>query len=256
MGAFASPRPPAVLAALGLLSGCAGPPAPVEERSAPRAAPPPAIADSVPSGGDRDLSVRRGGPAGAAVQTGVHRVREGETLYSIAYRHDMDFRELARINGLSPPYTILVDQTLRLDAAPDAGAPAERSRAEAPRAPAAEPVWRWPHRGRILRPFQSGGDRGMDIAGRVGDPVLAAADGEVVYAGRGVQGSGNLIIIRHGERHLSTYAHNRAMLVEEGQTVRAGDRIGEVGRNAAGTAALRFDVRVDGRSVDPAALLP
>lgn len=252
MRIFAAARPPAVLAALGLLPACAGPPAPVEDRGVPRAAPPPVIVESVPSGGDRDLSVRRG------ARTGLHRVREGETLYSIAYRHDMDFRDLARINGLSPPYTILVDQTLRLDAGPpeERGRAEERGRTEERRPPAAEPVWRWPHRGRILRPFRPGAGRGMDIAGQAGDPVLAAADGEVVYAGRGVQGGGDLIIIRHGDRYLSTYGNNRAMLVDEGRAVRAGDRIGELGWNAAGAAVLRFDIRVDGRSVDPEALLP
>ena len=85
---------------------------------------------------------------------------------------------------------------------------------------------------------------------------MAAADGEVVYSGRGVQGSGNLIILRHNDRYLSAYAHNSVMLVEEGVQVRAGERIAEAGTNLAGDPLLHFEIREDGKSIDPVKLLP
>ena len=84
-------------------------------------------------------------------------------------------------------------------------------------------TWQWPHQGRVIKGFQSGVSKGLDIAGNVGDPVLAAGDGDVVYSGRGIQGSGDLIIVRHSVRYLSAYAHNSRMLVNEGSRVRAGE---------------------------------
>ena len=108
----------------------------------------------------------------------------------------------------------------------------------------------------MLRGFQAELNKGVDIGGQLGDPVLAASAGDVVYSGRGVQGSGNLIIIRHGDRYLSAYGHNSAMLVGEGSRVRAGEKIAEVGTSPNGVAMLHFEIRVDGNSVDPAGLLP
>jgi lipoprotein NlpD len=108
----------------------------------------------------------------------------------------------------------------------------------------------------LLRGFGSGEARGIDIAVRDGDAVMAAADGEVVYSGRGVQGTGDLIILRHNDRYLSAYAHNRVMLVEEGARVRAGDKIAEVGTNLAGDPLLHFEIREEGKSIDPVGLLP
>jgi murein DD-endopeptidase MepM/ murein hydrolase activator NlpD len=108
----------------------------------------------------------------------------------------------------------------------------------------------------VIRNFQQGDGKGLDLSGRVGDPVLAASDGDVVYSGRGIQGSGNLIILRHSDRYLSAYAHNRVMLVNEGERVSAGQQIAEVGENTAGTPLLHFDIRLDGKSVDPGKLLP
>ena len=107
-----------------------------------------------------------------------------------------------------------------------------------------------------MRDFRGAGYKGLDIAGQLGDSVVAASAGDVVYSGRGVQGSGNLIIIRHNDRYLSAYAHNSAMLVGEGSRVAAGDKIAEVGLNSAGVAMLHFEIRVEGNSVDPSELLP
>ncbi|MDP6415117.1 MAG: peptidoglycan DD-metalloendopeptidase family protein [Gammaproteobacteria bacterium] len=210
-----------------------------------------------------------------------HRVRAGETLFSIAFQYDLDFRSLAIANELNPPYTIFVGQNINLDvnrvASPQsvaastlgtlvsnntvARAQGGNSRAgglirRAVGAVGREPQWQWPHEGRVLRGFQSELNKGVDIGGQLGDPVLAASAGDVVYSGRGVQGSGNLIIIRHGDRYLSAYGHNSAMLVGEGSRVRAGEKIAEVGTSPNGIAMLHFEIRVDGNSVDPAGLLP
>jgi len=121
-----------------------------------------------------------------------------------------------------------------------------------------EPQWQWPVRGRILSGFQAneGAGKGIDIASTDGQFVSAAANGDVVYAGNGIQGSGNLIIIRHNDRFLSAYAQNRTMLVNEGDQIRAGDRIAEVGTNPDGVPTLHFEIRVDGTPVDPIRYLP
>jgi len=211
-----------------------------------------------------------------------HRVRAGDTLFSIAYQYDLDFRSLAIANGMSPPYTIFVDQQINLDlnAVPSNGSESAvaslgravgnnsvaQARAGTPvssgvlRQPVSrEPLavsWQWPHQGRLVRGFQSGVSKGLDIAGSIGDPVFAAGDGDVVYSGRGIQGSGDLIIIRHSDRYLSAYAHNSRMLVSEGSRVRSGEKIAEVGQNSSGAAMLHFEIREAGDSVDPMRLLP
>lgn len=212
----------------------------------------------------------------------THRVRSGDTLFSIAFQYDLDFRSLAIANGLNPPYTIFVDQEINLDLNNIVGAGSAVSTANlgtavgnnsVARARAGsgtsgsvlrQPVtstpraisWQWPHQGRVLRGFQSGVSKGLDIAGNVGDPVLAAGDGDVVYSGSGIQGSGDLIIVRHSDRYLSAYAHNSSMLVNVGSRVRAGEKIAEVGENSSGVAMLHFEIREAGDSVDPSRVLP
>jgi lipoprotein NlpD len=212
----------------------------------------------------------------------THRVRPGDTLFSIAYQYDLDFRSLAIANGLNPPYTIFVDREINLDlnnivnngsavststlgtavgnssvARASAGSSTAGSVLRQPvsRTPRAV-SWQWPHSGRVMRGFQSGINKGLDISGNVGDPVLAAGDGDVVYSGRNIQGSGDLIIIRHSDRYLSAYAHNSRMLVNEGSRVRAGEKIAEVGENSSGVPMLHFEIREAGDSIDPSRLLP
>ena len=223
-------------------------------------------------------------PAASQPRLLSHRVRPGDTLHSIAFQYDLDARNLAIANNLGPPYTIFVDQELNLDlsrirntalrSAADTSnlgtavrnnsvAQAQPVRARAggvTRQPignsrSADPHWQWPHTGRVLRAFQAG-NKGIDIGGSLGDPVWAASDGEVVYSGNGIQGTGDLIIIRHGDSYLSAYAHNSVMLVSEGSRVSAGDKIAEIGENPAGVAMLHFEIRVDGNSVDPIRFLP
>ena len=194
------------------------------------------------------FTVNRAGPT-------THLVRSGDTLFSIAFQYDLDFRSLAIANGLNPPYTIFVDQEINLDLnniVSGGSAVLRQPVTSTPRAIG----WQWPHQGRLLRGFQSGLSKGLDISGNVGDAVLAAGDGDVVYSGSGIQGSGDLIIVRHSDRYLSAYAHNSRMLVNEGSRVRAGEKIAEVGENSSGVAMLHFEIREAGDSVDPSRLLP
>lgn len=234
---------------------------------------PPAIPNSTPAM-----------PAPLTVQT--HTVAQGDTLYSIAWRYSLDYRALAVANNLAQPYTIYPNQVLNvtignvsntaLDSVPNippapAGDPALRT-GERPPASVANRrtgntpsrvvqgvAWQWPVDGRVLRSFSASAattSRGIDIGGRRGDAVYAAADGDVVYAGRGIQGQGDLIIIRHSATHLSAYSHNSNMLVSEGASIRGGDKISEVGTDPRGAELIHFEVRVDGKPVDPAQYLP
>lgn len=212
-----------------------------------------------------------------------HTVERGETLYSVAWTYGLDYRRLALANDLEPPYTIYPGQQLELDergvsrsavdALPEipaspAGGAARSGSGERPRAAAEArrtgPVeqrsrdgvsWQWPGDGRLAGRF-SGNSRGIDIAVDEGQPVYAAADGDVVYAGRGIQGTGNLVILRHSARHLSAYMYNSSMLVSEGARIQAGDKIAESGRAPDGRGLLHFEVRVDGQPVDPLGFLP
>jgi lipoprotein NlpD len=211
-------------------------------------------------------------------------VRAGDTLYSIAYQYNLDFRALAIANGLSAPYTIFVGQELSLSIG-EGGASSGSSlvnsnigtavsdnsvartqgsndrsggvlRQPISSSRTAPPTWTWPASGQVVRNFQQADNTGLDISGRLGDAVVAAGDGDVVYSGRGIQGAGNLIILRHSDRYLSAYSHNRVMLVNVGDSVSSGQQIAEVGENPAGMPMLHFEIRLDGKSVDPGRLLP
>jgi lipoprotein NlpD len=244
-------------------------------------------------------------PAPAA---GDYLVQRGDTLYGIAFRHGMDYRQLAAINGIAPPYTIYPGQRVRLDArarpstpAPPTEAPATAvvapivrddpvappvpppSAAAADATAAAPPVqatpapgpapmaasppplpagapsrWRWPAEGALVASFAPNDPtrQGLAIAGSAGQPVRAAADGVVVYSGSGLIGYGELIIVKHSDEWLSAYGHNRKRLVAEGQAVQAGEQIAEMGRSGASRDMLHFEIRRNGRPVDPQGLLP
>ncbi|MFZ5657783.1 MAG: peptidoglycan DD-metalloendopeptidase family protein [Pseudomonadota bacterium] len=206
-------------------------------------------------------------------------VQRGDTLYSIATRNGITVLDLATWNGLAPPYTIYPGQRLRLypgggrSSRPVAAAPARRSTATkpparaTPAAPAtplpAEPAssgfpWRWPAQGQLIGRYVAGEPtrQGIDIAGTAGAPVRAAADGTVVYSGAGLVGYGELVIIKHSENWLSAYGHNRRRLVNEGQLVKAGEQIAEMGRSGAPRDMLHFEIRYNGRPVDPLHYLP
>ena len=201
-------------------------------------------------------------------------VNRGDTLYGIAFRNGIDVRDLAAWNGIGAPYTIYPGQRLRLSpkgavatttpskpgapkpTTPKPTTPAPRP---VPPPPAASPIaWTWPAGGTILNGYVAGEPtkQGIDIGGASGDPVRAAGDGVVVYSGAGLVGYGELIIVKHNDAWLSAYGHNRTRLVNEGQLVKAGQQIAELGRTGAAREMLHFEIRYNGKPVDPQAYLP
>ena len=199
-------------------------------------------------------------------QPAVHVVRPRETLSVIAWRYGLDWRSIARWNRIRSPYVIYPGQRLSLRGPPASPAPVARAKA-APKptgsrgaSPPAAPVpargWTWPATGRLLRGFGKGERGGIDIAGRRGQPVVAARSGRVVYTGTGLVGYGRLVIIKHDDRLLTAYAHNDRLLVKEGQTVRAGQKIAEMGSTGADRVMLHFEVRRDGKPSNPLKYLP
>jgi lipoprotein NlpD len=192
----------------------------------------------------------------------VHTVRAQDTVYSIAWRYGLDFRDLARWNNLGPDFHITVGQALTLSPKPEssagpAAAPAKRVQPPSgavSRAAVASAPWAWPtDRGAAPRAVPGGG---ILLAGRMGQDIRAAAPGRVVYSGTGIRGYGNLIIIKHGENLLSAYAHNRESLVREGQEVLGGQVIAHMGEGAPQKPVLYFEIRRNGRPIDPLRLLP
>ena len=116
--------------------------------------------------------------------------------------------------------------------------------------------FQWPTRGNVLAGFDEVKNKGIDIAGKAGDPVLAAADGKVVYAGSGLRGYGNLVILKHNNTYLTAYAHNQSLLVKEDQAIKRGQKIAEMGNSDADQVKLHFEIRRQGKPVDPAKYLP
>jgi lipoprotein NlpD len=214
---------------------------------------------------------------GDAFDPNVYTVRPGDTLYSIAWRYQIDYQDLRRWNDLRDPDNIVPGQRIRLapGGATASGRPAQPV-AQAPRSSgrdgssASEDTgpepdgrgavgkWRWPAAGRVIGTFSNGrvAGRGVDIAGEPGEPVQATAAGTVVYSGRGLPAYGQLIIIRHAGEYLSAYAHNEALLVEEGKRVAAGQQIARMGRSLDGEPLLHFEIRHRGRPVNPLDYLP
>ncbi len=220
---------------------------------------------------------------GACGSFGDHVVSKGETLYSISWRYGQDYRQLAAWNHIPPPYIIHQGQRLRLtppgsmkSAQPPLqkkdGTPRQQQKRKKPAAQAAQrpaPAapqqkrilsWSWPAEGSLISRFSAKkpGRKGIDIAGHAGAAVKAAAAGRVVYSGSGIQRYGNLLIIKHNDKYLSAYAHNRRLLVQEGTLVKQGQRIAEMGRSGTGVGRvmLHFEIRADGVPVDPLAYLP
>ena len=204
-------------------------------------------------------------------------VRPGQTVYRIATENGITALDLALWNDIPPPYTIHPGQRLRLypggqggvatrpqaPSKPGSGAPVKASAPIAAPPPVVAPAasnvaWRWPADGNVIEGY-AGGDptrQGVDIAGSGGQPVRAAADGVVVYSGSGLVGYGELVIVKHNDQWLSAYGHNRARLVNEGQIVKAGQQIAEMGRSGASRDMLHFEIRYNGKPVDPQQYLP
>lgn len=214
-------------------------------------------------------------------------VHRGETLYHIATDHGISTLDLAMWNDVPPPYMIYPGQRLRLypanrgprpagnNAAPQrpgaaAARPASSAVAVVAPAVAASPAptlvapatspfaWLWPADGSLAGHYATGEptQQGIDIAGQAGQPVRAAADGVVVYSGSGLVGYGELVIVKHNDAWLSAYGHNRARRVNEGQIVKAGQQIAEMGHSGAARDMLHFEIRYNGKPVDPLEYLP
>jgi lipoprotein NlpD len=196
---------------------------------------------------------------------GVHVVQPGETLYAIAWRHGLDYHELARWNGLDNPDLLMVGQRLRLSPGAPAPAPAPAARpapeqtVSRPPTPAPSTVrWSWPTRGTLIRRFgdRSGLSNGIGIGGTAGQEIRAAAAGRVVYAGSGLAAYGQLVIINHDDRFLSAYGYNERLFVAQGDEVSAGQAIARMGLGPERRAQLHFEIRRNGSPVDPLAYLP
>ncbi|MDX1519502.1 MAG: peptidoglycan DD-metalloendopeptidase family protein, partial [Gammaproteobacteria bacterium] len=222
---------------------------------------------------------------------GFHVVNRGDTLYSIAWNYGFDFRDVATWNGINAPYLIYPGQVIRLkpsavtekkvlqpgpvvnktqDPGPVVEAPAVKTPEKQPpqkivqnkqaASTAAgqtdEITWRWPVHGEIIKSGSLTSKKGVDIGGRLGQDIRAAAQGDVVYSGSGLLGYGRLIIIKHNETYLSAYAHNSELLVKEGDSVSKGQVIAKMGTNSTGRAQLHFEIRKNGKSVNPLKFLP
>lgn len=191
-------------------------------------------------------------------------VQPGDTLYAISWRHGLDYHDVARWNGIGPDYRIAVGQRLVLVPG-RAPAPAVVPKAAAPTAAAVAPPlpetpaprFDWPAEGRIAGSVtMPSGGVGVQIEGLLGSPVRAAAAGRVVYTGAGLRPYGQLVIIKHDESWLSAYGYNRELAVREGDSVRAGQAIAAMGEGPGGRPMLYFEIRLNGRPVDPRTRLP
>jgi len=261
--------------AVALLSACSSTvrvPAPVEDRS---------VTGRSPSSTQPTLAAEVAKPMPGsenAGKPGFYTVQRGDTLTRIGLDNGQGWRDLARWNNLPNPDVIEVGQVLRV--APPGGAVETAGVVVRPIAPVAnssantttaktEPVstasgfvndeglgFIWPANGALIAGFDEAKNKGLDIAGKAGDPVSASADGQVVYAGSGLRGYGNLIILKHNNTFLTAYAHNQALLVKEDQKVRKGQKIAEMGKSDSDRVKLHFEVRRQGKPVDPAKLLP
>lgn len=229
-------------------------------------------------------------------------VNKGDTLYSIAWRYGLDFKQLAQANSIPAPYIIHPGQKIRLsDLKPTATktnkvyAQAQKPSRKTTRLPSAKTKakakqkktqnrptvktkksvapkrlpeyassakaikWAWPINGKVIKTFSVSADKfrqGIDLSGRIGEPVKSAASGVVVYAGDKLPGYGKLVIIKHNAAFLSAYAHNRRIYVKEGQKVNLGEKIADMGRSGTSGAKLHFQIRQDGKPTNPLKLLP
>jgi lipoprotein NlpD len=253
-------------AAAVLLSGCAGQrgSAPVVDRTARGAPQKPAAPQPAAE------------PAAQPTAGDTYTVKRGDTLYAIALEHGVDYRELAQWNGLDDPSRIQVGQVLRTRPEaqqalkPGAGGaivgrveskPLESRPLEAPApapkaAPSTDAGFVWPVKGKVIAGFAEPRSKGIDIDGRPGDPVVAAAAGRVTYTGSGIPGLGKLVVINHDNGFITVYAHNRDILVKEQQSVSRGQKIAELGSSDAERPKLHFQIRKGSAAVDPLRYLP
>ena len=219
---------------------------------------------------------------------GFYTVKPGDTLIRIGLDAGQNWRDLVRWNKIDNPNLLEVGQVLRVVSPDQTSAPeavvikavtpptmvnsvgSDTKAATSPPLPSAGVAagtpatpadseglaFIWPHNGAVTAGFDEAKNKGLDLAGKAGDPVLAAADGKVVYAGAGLRGYGNLVIIKHNNTFLSAYAHNQALLVREDQAVKRGQTIAQMGNSDADQVKLHFEIRRLGKPVDPVKFLP
>ncbi|WOD19341.1 peptidoglycan DD-metalloendopeptidase family protein [Paraburkholderia kirstenboschensis] len=209
------------------------------------------------------------------VGPGFYRVERGDTLSKIARSHHQSVQSIVRWNNLTNPDSIEVGQVLRVDPpngaastngavrssgngnASTTAAPRPAPSDNAPSSPPASSISLvWPTSGNVIRGFDGGNSKGIDISAPAGTPVVAAAAGTVVYAGNGLRGYGNLLILKHNAEYLTAYAHNRVLFVKEGESVAQGQKIAEMGDTDTNRVMLHFELRYQGRSIDPSRALP
>lgn len=188
---------------------------------------------------------------------GKYRVAAGDTLYSIAWRYGVDYRQLASKNSIDAPYSLQAGEVLYIRG--DKPVSVNHQIADANSGVNKEPEyqisrWQWPTRGKVVSGF-SNKNNGIKIRGFYGDSVYAAAPGKVVYAGSGLRGYGNLVIIKHNSQYLSAYALNKELYVKEGEWVSGGQKIAQVGMDVANRPSLHFEIRKAGDPVNPLKLL-
>ncbi|NYE22570.1 lipoprotein NlpD [Pigmentiphaga litoralis] len=193
----------------------------------------------------------------------VLRVRRPGSAPPVVAQNDTGVAQTAPITGPAPiaprplgtPAPVTPPAAVVVPTPPTVPAPPATA-AKPSDAPGEKIDWAWPAAGKVIENFNETRNKGLDIAGTPGDPILAAADGKVVYSGSGLRGYGNLIILKHNNTYLSAYAHNRAMLVKEGQSVKRGQKIAELGQTDAESPRLHFEIRRQGKPVDPSGFLP
>ncbi len=201
-------------------------------------------------------------------------VKKGDTLYAIGYRSGYGYKRLASWNQIPSPYRLFIGQKLRLFKPKQKVIITaknqvfrkgfKKTRILSQKSPTNSTDkkkvlklhWQWPINGKIVKNFSQTGNKGIDIGGKLGQAVRAAAAGKVVYSGHGLVGYGNLLIIKHNSLYLSAYGNNRRLLVKEGQTVKKGQTIAEVGRAGGAQTSLHFEIRKKGKPVNPVMYLP
>ncbi|TDV26697.1 murein DD-endopeptidase MepM/ murein hydrolase activator NlpD [Paraburkholderia caballeronis] len=219
-----------------------------------------------------DAAAQPAGPVTKVVTKTVwYRVRRGDTLARIAQKHGCSVKDLQAWNRLKPSSRLRNGQSLKIVSkqtvtvtASEPGAAQSSSESASETREVKAGVARhansvqlaWPAQGHVIEPFQPGETRGIEIAGKEGDPVLAAADGRVMYAGTGLNEYGSLIIVQHNKDFLTAYSHNRRLLVKTGDVVRQGQQIAEMGSENNSRVAVLFELRRDGKPIDPMPYLP
>lgn len=217
-----------------------------------------------------DISSGSGSTGVMPSATGSYVVKPGDTLYKVAQAHNMDANTLMSLNNITDPTQLRPGQVLRLDGATSMPTPTSpepvvvqpvapvtpiEPTSTAPASDAKLVNWGWPASGKVIQSFNAT-TKGIDIEGATGDPVYAAADGKVMYAGNGVRGLGNLILLGHSDGFITAYAHNQTLLVKTGDQIKKGAKIAAIGQTDTTSPRLHFEVRRRGTPVNPLSYLP